>query len=237
MKIFDLDLKEYYRILKCSEAVVKNYELGFIKCCHSSSILAQIRNLSKKIKVRAVIGRLKYSQKYGFCNNYEIERTKKIAKYYKVKLDIVNIDYTLNKTIKELEDNKKILRKNHVYNFLANNFLLLTKHIKKKSKPTDVIYNGDISDGAHNFGFSQSATLLNHPDLNFRDYADKMMSYLYSPSFFKKVHNKTFKDDLVYKFLVKEIGILIEGKKHYSNFDYIAPLFLSHSRFPLGVDF
>ena len=45
------------------------------------------------------------------------------------------------------------------------------------------IFCGEISDGVHNFGFAQYATILNHPDLGFREYADKMGVYLFGPSF------------------------------------------------------
>ena len=34
---------------------------------------------------------------------------------------------------------------------------------------------GEISDGVHNFGFSQFLTIF-HPSLEFREYADKMAS-------------------------------------------------------------
>lgn len=199
----------------------------------SSFILGMLNYLVGPKKIRAVIGKLKYSNRVGVCNNFEIKRTRKIADYYKVPLDIINIDYTNDKFLSEYEENKKILRKNHNYAIYANNFLELAKFAKQNSKIGSTIFNGDISDGVQNFGFSQFATLLSFEDLNFREYADKMMCYLYSPNFFKKISKGSYSQDLIFNFLKTQKSISTSSKKSIDfKFKYLATLFLSPFRFP-----
>ena len=48
----------------------------------STSILATLVHLFGKSKTRAVIGRMKYSERSGICNTFEMERAKKIADYF-----------------------------------------------------------------------------------------------------------------------------------------------------------
>ena len=198
----------------------------------SSFILGMLNYLIGSKKIRAITGKLKYSNKTGVCNKFEIERTKKLADYYKIKLDIVDIDYTNSIFLDQYEENKEILRENHIYALYANNFLTLAKFAKTNSEADSTIFNGDISDGVQNFGFSQFATLLTFEDINFREYADKMMCYLYSPVFFKKILNKEYSKDPIFNFLKKEKKILISEKTNIK-FKYLASLFLSSSRFPL----
>ena len=198
----------------------------------SSFILSMLNYLIGPKKIRAITGRLKYSSKVGICNRFEIERTKKLAEYYKINLNIVDIDYTNNFFLKEYEKNKETLKENHIYALYANNFLALAKFVSSQSENESTIFNGDISDGVQNFGFSQFANLLNFEDINFREYADKMMSYLYSPAFFKKILNKEYKNDTIFNFLKKEKKILTHEESNIK-FNYLASLFLSSSRFPL----
>jgi hypothetical protein len=81
------------------------------------------------------------------------------------------------------------------------NFSLLSDFINKNSSEEDSIFSGEISDGVHNLGFSQFATILDHPDLDFREYADKMACYMFSPSFIKTILDGNYQKDIVYNFL------------------------------------
>ena len=65
------------------------------------------------------------------------------------------------------------------------------------NKDKEVIFAGEISDGAHNFGFSQYATMF-HPTYEFREYADKMASYLFGPTFLKRIVDGDYKLDPKY---------------------------------------
>ena len=48
----------------------------------STSILATLVHLFGKSKTRAVVGRMKYSERSCVCNKYEIDRAKAIADYF-----------------------------------------------------------------------------------------------------------------------------------------------------------
>ena len=50
------------------------------------------------------------------------------------------------------------------------------------------VFCGEISDGAHNLGFSQFTTIF-HTSKHFREYSDKMASYLYGPTFMQIFEN------------------------------------------------
>ena len=67
------------------------------------------------------------------------------------------------------------------------------------------MFCGEISDGVHNFGFSQYATIF-HPVLDFREYSDKMASYLYGPTFLSSFEKNTFEEDVIYNLLKSRTG-------------------------------
>ena len=54
-----------------------------------------------------------------------------------------------------------------------------------------------------NFGFSQYATILNHPVFEFREYSDKMQNYIFGPTFLNSIWEDNFTSDLVYKILME----------------------------------
>ena len=85
-------------------------------------------------------------------------------------------------------------------------FHTLTEFVKENGDPSDAIFAGEISDGIHNFGFSQSATILERPVLEFREYSDKMATYMFGPTFFQSVLDGTYKDDFVYRSFLHRLG-------------------------------
>ena len=60
----------------------------------STSILGGLGTHFYSDKVKAVIGRMRYSERAGTINPFEIERAQKVADYYNVDLNIVDFDYT-----------------------------------------------------------------------------------------------------------------------------------------------
>ena len=56
-----------------------------------------------------------------------------------------------------------------------------------------------MSDGAHNFGFSQYVSIFHPASLDFREYSDKMASYLFGPTFLNEMHNGDHANDPVWK--------------------------------------
>ena len=179
----------------------------------SSSILAGLVHVFGANKVRAVIGRMKYATRSGIINPFEIERAKAIADYYKIKLEIVEFDYT-TKVPPLLEILQPQLRAQNISNFTCLSHGLLSEYVAKNSNGNETVFAGEISDGAHNLGFSQYASIF-HPVLEFREYSDKMAGYLFGPTFFKTFMSGKFEDDLIYKIFRDRAG--------NSLFDKLAP--------------
>ena len=148
----------------------------------STSILATLVHLFGKSKTRAVIGRMKYSERSGICNTFEMERAKKIADYFGVRLDIVDLDYRSGaRELKEKLDNT--YRSQQFTNLTGWNHWMLAEYAASTSNGGEVVFAGEMSDGAHNFGFSQYASIFHPNSYDFREYSDKMATYLFGPTF------------------------------------------------------
>jgi hypothetical protein len=148
----------------------------------STSILATLVHLFGKSKTRAVIGRMKYSERSGICNTFEMERAKKIADYFGVRLDIVDLDYRSGaRELKEKLDNT--YRSQQFTNLTGWNHWMLAEYAAATSNGGEVVFAGEMSDGAHNFGFSQYASIFHPNSYDFREYSDKMATYLFGPTF------------------------------------------------------
>ena len=233
----DPDIEDYRKSLNESISLRSSNKMNWILMSSgwdSSSILAILNKIKGPKKITAVIGRVKFSDKYGFTNDLEIEKAKKICLHYKITLKVINVDFSSSNYLKNFKRYKTVLKSHGLYSLLSYNQLFLSEYISKKaSKKLDVVFCGEISDGAHNFGFSQYATFLNHDDLNLREYFDKMHSYMYSPSFFSKIKNKNFKKDYVFNTLIKLKNIkLFKNINKNKILKYIIPLFLSQNRLP-----
>jgi len=233
----DPNIEDYRKALNESISLRSSNKMNWILMSSgwdSSSILAILNKIKGPKKITAVIGRVKFSDKYGFINDFEIKKAKKICLHYKITLKVINVDFSSSIYLKNFKRYKTILKSHGLYSLLSYNQFFLSEYISKKaSKKLDAVFCGDISDGAHNFGFSQYATFLNHDDLNLREYFDKMYSYMYSPSFFSKIKNKNFKKDYVFNTLIKLKNIkLFKDLKKNKILKYIMPLFLSQNRLP-----
>lgn len=203
----------------------------------STSILASLNRLVGNKKITAIIAELKYSKKYGVCNKFEIERAQKICNYFRIPLKKIKLDYSKKSIISQMKEVKEKFKSKHVFSITTNNFYQMAKYIKKNGKTDDCVFNGDLSDGLQNLGFSQFATILDHPSLSFREYADKMFSYLYGPTFYSKINKKRYSNDKIFSYMLNEKNINLDkninkkSKKEYL-FKYLSPIFLSPSRFP-----
>lgn len=202
----------------------------------STALLALLVKNYGSSRVKAVIGKMEYSKRSGNINKFEIERAKKVADYYSVDLKIVPFDYTTKKSIKDWEKIKPFFRDNHIY-LGGYNFYLLSDYIRKNGSTKDAIFCGEISDGAHNLGFSQFTTILEHPVLEFREYSDKMASYLFGPTFFKSILKGTYSEDAVYKLLRSRLADhVFEDNHHLDEYErkakFVASFFLRSRRIP-----
>ncbi|MEO7774729.1 MAG: asparagine synthase-related protein [Steroidobacteraceae bacterium] len=147
----------------------------------STSILACLVHLFGARKVRAVIGRMRYSERSGVINQFELDRAKAMAEFYGVKLEICEFDYR-HDAADTVAAVKPLYRAHHFASATGLNHWRLASHVAKTTTGDETVFAGEISDGAHNLGFSQYVTIF-HPSMEFREYSDKMASYLFGPTF------------------------------------------------------
>ena len=208
----------------------------------SSSILSLLVKIKGKSKVRALIARFKYSKDVGVNNQFEVDRANEIANYFSVPIDILEVDYSKQNYLDYWGEIRNPLKENHLYAFNNFNYMKLAEHVNENGTKNDAVFNGEVSDGAHNLGFSQFATVLEHPDLNFREYSDKMASYLFGPTFFSSILKGSHEDDFIYRSLRSRMKGLSFGDS--SKMDqttlkvrYLESFFLSAVRFPfISID-
>ena len=202
----------------------------------STSILAALIHLHGPKNVKAVIGEMKYSERAGVINPFEVSRAKAVADYYKVDLDVIPFDLT--RTVPSCLEHLKSSMKSH---FINSGTLIthgiLAEYVSSKYGINNNVFAGEISDGVHNFGFSQFASIF-HPVQDFREYSDKMLNYIYGPTFLKSFQNGTYKDDLIYKIFSNQYnGAQFDeysNKGHVEkNMQILSSFYLRKLRFPL----
>ena len=201
----------------------------------STSILSGLRSFLPKKKVVAVIGRMKYAKRSGVINSFEIKRAKKMAKYYGIKLYIFDFNY--QKSLKFLtNDFLTHLKNNQFFSWTAVNHWNLIKFVKKKFGSKIKLFAGEISDGLHNLGFSQYVTIFHPNSYDFREYSDKMNSYLFGPTFFDNMLNDKIKDDPIlryFKFLNNDVIFeKLQKRKILIKYQILSNFFLRQGRIP-----
>ena len=205
----------------------------------SSSILSVLSKNHNKSSIRAVIGNMDYSERVSGINKFEINRARQIADFFDVKLEIVDFNLRVEDSVTYFQNISRNLKEQHIYSFSSFNFYKLAEHVNTHRSEDSAIFAGEISDGIHNFGFSQSATILEHPNLEFREYSDKMLCYLFSPSFFKLVKSGGFDEDFIFRALSKWLGSYDANYcKHFSSEDrvkdFLLSMFVSPTRMPFS---
>jgi hypothetical protein len=202
----------------------------------STSILAVLVYLFGKDKVRAVIGRMKYSQRSGVINQFEIDRAKQVADYYGITLDIIEFDYRTNvqQVIDQVED---LFRAQMFANLAGLNHWKLAEATARKASGDEVVFAGEMSDGAHNLGFSQFTTIYHPASQDFREYSDKMSSYLFGPTFLGQLEAGTYEQDPVWQILKSRAGSHsfdpIATGRHAIVQQLLSSFFLRSNRLPL----
>ena len=201
----------------------------------STSILAGLVHLFDKSKVRGLIGRMKYSDRSGCCNQIEIDKAHKFSEYYGIKLDIVDFDLT-KKDEGYFKSLRAKMRKHQLYAMTGithDKLAIKASDLLTKSK---TVFAGEISDGAHNLGFSQYATIF-HPSHGFREYSDKMASYLFGPTFLSLLMSGEYVDDPIYKLLKSKADDAIFDEVADATEDIklqlLTSFFLRNARLPL----
>jgi hypothetical protein len=202
----------------------------------STSILAALVHLFGKRKVRAVIGRMRYSDRSGVINQFEIDRARAVADYYGVRLDIAELDYRKD-AASTMERVRDTFRSQQFANVAGVNHWLLAEATAKTAAGDEVVFAGEMSDGAHNLGFSQFVSIFHPASLEFREYSDKMASYLFGPTFLEQLHKGVHEQDPVWQLYKQrnsniKFDMVAHGETEITK-QLIASFFLRAGRMPL----
>ena len=84
---------------------------------------------------------IKYSNKYGVCNKFEIERTQKICDYFKIPLKKIKLDYSKKNTFPN-GGSKQNLNQDMFFQSPLITFIKWPS-ILRKIKNEDRVFNGD----------------------------------------------------------------------------------------------
>lgn len=172
----------------------------------STSILGCLVHLFGNTKTRAVIGRMRYSDRSGIINQFELDRAKSVCDYYGVRLDVVELDYRQG-AVELFQEVRPLFRSQQFANLSGLNQWRLAKGAAATSAGKDeTVFHGEMSDGAHNLGFSQFATIFHAASQDFREYSDKMMSYLYGPTFLQQVFGNKHSEDPIWNLFKNRVA-------------------------------
>ena len=202
----------------------------------STSILACLVHLFGRQKTRAVIGRMRYSERSGVINQFEIDRAQAVANHYGVHLEILELDYRID-GVQYFEAAKDLLQSQQLANLSALGQWIIAEGAAKTSDGGEVLFTGEMSDGAHNLGFSQFVSIFHPASLEFREYGDKMASYLFGPTFREQLLNGAHEQDPVWQ-LFKQRNVntkfdqLAQGEQAITR-QLLASFFLRGGRIPL----
>ena len=201
----------------------------------STAILAGLVHVFGADKVRCVTGRMLYSERSGICNQFEIDRAQKMANYFKVKLDIVDFEY-LQEGHEFVAEMAPTMKANHLYSLNCISHGKLAEKTREIISGNEVVFAGEISDGAHNLGFSQYATIF-HPSYGFREYSDKMASYMFGSTFLDLFKNDNYQSDPIYMLFrsrAKDVKFdQAEGDLGKRPMQLLTSFFLRNGRMPL----
>jgi len=169
----------------------------------STSILAGLVKVFGPRKVTGVTGRMLYSERSGNCNRFEIERAAAIAEHYGVRLHHVDLDY-VSSGPDWVERVQGLFKAHNIQSQTGLNHARLA-HGASEVADGLPLFAGEISDGAHNLGFSQYVTMF-HPTQGFREYSDKMAAYLFGPTFTRELLADRHGDDHVFNLFMSQAG-------------------------------
>lgn len=161
----------------------------------STSIIYHLLQGDSSKKVNSVVyeTKLKSGEVY---NIYETDKVKRISNYYGIDSEKIEIDFNDKNNIRDWENIRDELKNYHTYFFVD-----MPKAVNEIAKRNNdaAIFSGEASDSIHNFGFSQFVSVT-YPNRELREYGDKMKSYLFGQSFFRKIVNGSYQDDKVFEF-------------------------------------
>lgn len=202
----------------------------------STAILASLVHLFGNRKVRAVIGRMRYADRSGVINQFEIDRAQAFAAYYGIRLDICDLSYCSNGP-ELLEKARPHFQAQQFSNLAGISQWVLADFIARTANGDEVIFNGEMSDGAHNLGFSQFATIFHPASQDFREYSDKMASHLFGPTFLRQFLENKHDQDPIWQLFRQRAGSTqfdeLAATPDARAKQFLASFFLRGGRLPL----
>lgn len=202
----------------------------------STSILACLVHLFGNRKIRAVVGRMQYADRSGVVNQIEVDRARAVTEYFGVRLDIIELDYRQSAS-SILGCLNGLFRSQQFASLTGFNHWLLAEGTAKTANCDEVIFAGEMGDGVHNLGFSQFATIFHPASQGFREYSDKMASYLFGPTFLGQLQKGAHEQDPVWLLFKQrstntKFDRLAQGRDAISQ-QLLAGFFLRAGRMPL----
>ncbi len=199
----------------------------------STIVLGVLRKYFDTSNLRTIVQAFNFND--GRCYNpYEVEKSIEIAKHYQVPVEVAMTDLGDPLMPKLWADGTHYRRSDFVYRWAISQPVMA--NVTRNTGIPGSVFVGSFSDGLHNFGFSQYSSL---PRLSydFREYSDKMKSYLYSPTFLKKVIDNTFEDDFAYQlfrwyYSAAEFVDTSHMSRNERVFEYLLPFVISNVRLP-----
>ncbi|MBN8571780.1 MAG: hypothetical protein J0M18_19325, partial [Ignavibacteria bacterium] len=193
----------------------------------STSIIYHLLQAHDSKKINSVVYETKLKSG-GVYNIYETDKVKKISDYYGINSEKIEIDFNDKKNIRDWENIRDDLKNYHTYFFVDMPKAVNEIAIRNNNA---AIFSGEASDSIHNFGFSQFVSVT-YPNRELREYGDKMKSYLFGPSFFRKIVNGSYQNDKVFQFFKFYFGE--ENLSEENLISYFRSFMISSERIPFA---
>ena len=232
----DHKIDDYFEILKdyfLNNDKEKNKIIFMSSGFDSSFVTALLTKLFNRKTIFGVTCMHKFNSRSGVYNRFEIQRVKKLSKFYGIKTFFIDVNFKdhFEKMSEEISD---ISSKRMLFSQVAT---YMHHVLSLKSRKLDLgksLYCGEISDGMHNMGFSQLISSTANPAHGFREYEDKKTNYIYSPTFQNSILKNDFFNDHIFSEYFKKNNYRIQKKK-FKNYKELAieifnNLFLSNKR-------
>jgi hypothetical protein len=237
----DADLKAFGELVENAIVSRASDEMNIVQMSggwDSSFMVSVLTKHFGTAKVKGVVAELILPDGVNY-NPYEIAKTKKIADYFGVQLDVVKVHFGDKGLVGFWEsDIRGKLLEQGIYAPFSFIQFKMARHIKDKYGEGAVVFNGEACDSIMNLGFAQFASIP-HENKGFGEYSDKMLCYMYGPTFFRKVLDGTYKDDLVFRIFRdyrKELEFIDADKLPVEDrvFEYLFSFMYAPGRLPFA---
>ncbi|MBT4838260.1 MAG: hypothetical protein HON94_13040, partial [Methylococcales bacterium] len=131
-------------------------------------------------------------------NKYEVEKAEKISSFYNVPLSTVDYDFSDSSLIDNWYTNVSKMVEHQMFETHMLWRPLMYNIINRDGVEGAACFNSSFSDSIFNFGNSQYVTIMQNSYV-FREFMDKMVTYLYGPSFLKTISDQSYSSDYIFK--------------------------------------